>query len=392
MALTTAFARNGNRKAVPQSTADGSVSYDQGFGNLYALPPEEGGKFIDRAQFNQLMFDTTSAVISNQNSINTLNSSVNTLNTKVANIESGVATGVVNLTTNQTINGIKTFSVPPVSATNPANNNQVANKAYVDTVGNTAVKLTGAQTIQGVKTFSSIPISATQPTNANQVANKAYVDTKAGYVTRTLTIGAGGDLANLNEFRLFAVKNFANYYILSLTSDIEETESLDFNGVSFGFNTSNHTITFKKNVSFAYGNFYFGSIGLTIDTQADESIVFNNCSLLINGDLRFNDTFNSEVALSTGKLGGIALTNVNAYFGDGDAWNITTAKRHFIAILGSRVQVGNVTFNGNLASGKELFHFARQGMLMTQNSTFNNLAITGIAENVVSNKGIWFKD
>ena len=58
MALTTAFARNGNKKAVPQTTQDGSVSYDQGFGNLYALPPEEGGLFIDRAQFNQIMFDT----------------------------------------------------------------------------------------------------------------------------------------------------------------------------------------------------------------------------------------------------------------------------------------------------------------------------------------------
>lgn len=128
---------------------------------------------------------------------------------------------VVNLTGNQTIAGVKTFSSVPVSATNPTNNNQVANKAYVDTVGNTAVKLTGNQTIAGtktfsspvvvpdatatthavnlsqlntkananatvnltgnqtiagVKTFSSVPVCATKPTNANQVANKAYVD------------------------------------------------------------------------------------------------------------------------------------------------------------------------------------------------------------------------
>lgn len=74
MALTRPFAQNGDKKAVPQTTQDGSVSYDQGFGNFYALPPEEGGLFIDRAQFNQLMHDTTSAVISNQNSINTINS------------------------------------------------------------------------------------------------------------------------------------------------------------------------------------------------------------------------------------------------------------------------------------------------------------------------------
>lgn len=76
MALLTPFAQNGDKKAIPETTSDGSVSFDRGFGSFYALPPEEGGLFIDRAQFNQLMFDTTSAVISNQNSINTINSNI----------------------------------------------------------------------------------------------------------------------------------------------------------------------------------------------------------------------------------------------------------------------------------------------------------------------------
>ena len=89
---------------------------------------------------------------------------------------------VVNLTGNQTINDIKTFSVPPVSATNPTQINQVANKAYVDLVVNTkandnvVVNLTTNQTIAGVKTFSAPPVSATNPTTDNQLANKAYVD------------------------------------------------------------------------------------------------------------------------------------------------------------------------------------------------------------------------
>lgn len=261
---------------------------------------------------------------------------------------------------------------------------------------NATVNLTGDQAIAGVKTFSSVPVCAKQPTNANQVANKAYVDaiaaTKAGFVIKTLTIGSGGNIANLSEFRLYAIRNFAHYYILSLVSDIEETEALSFSGINFGFNSSNYTITFKKNVNFSYGTFYFGSIRLKIDTQLDESIVFSNCFLNINGDLTFTDTFNSEASLSTAKLGGISLVNTNAYFGDGDTWNITTAKRHFIVILGSRIQVGNVIFNGNLASGKELFYFARQGILMTQNSTFNNLTVTGIAQNAISNKGIWIKE
>ncbi|EPI2196618.1 hypothetical protein ACS4HP_000170 [Campylobacter coli] len=83
-------------------------------------------------------------------------------------------------TGDETIAGIKTFSVPPVSATNPTANNQVANKSYVDTVGNSKVALSGNQTIAGVKTFSAPPVSATNPTANNQVANKSYVDYGGG--------------------------------------------------------------------------------------------------------------------------------------------------------------------------------------------------------------------
>lgn len=81
MALTKPFAENGNKTAIPATTNDGSVSYDQGFGSFYALPPEEGGLFIDRAQFNQLMYDTTSAIISNQNSIMQINNKFSSLET-----------------------------------------------------------------------------------------------------------------------------------------------------------------------------------------------------------------------------------------------------------------------------------------------------------------------
>ncbi|EMS7388215.1 hypothetical protein WDI74_001517 [Campylobacter coli] len=133
----------------------------------------------------------------------------------IANINAQVKAKVTK-TGDETIAGVKTFSVPPVSATNPTANNQVANKSYVDTVGNSKVALSGNQTIAGVKTFSSSivipnatannhatnlgqlnskvtktgdetiagvktfsvpPVSATNPTANNQVANKSYVDT-----------------------------------------------------------------------------------------------------------------------------------------------------------------------------------------------------------------------
>ena len=92
MALTKPFAENGDKKAIPQTTSDGSLSFDRGFGSFYALPPEEGGLFIDRAQFNQLMYDTTSEILANKQSLNNLSNSTynktevnNLLNAKIDN-------------------------------------------------------------------------------------------------------------------------------------------------------------------------------------------------------------------------------------------------------------------------------------------------------------------
>ncbi|EII3652022.1 hypothetical protein LSD75_001325 [Campylobacter coli] len=83
-------------------------------------------------------------------------------------------------TGNETIAGVKTFSVPPVSATNPTANNQVANKSYVDTVGNSKVALSGNQTIAGIKTFNAAPVCSANPTEDTQLARKWYVDYGGG--------------------------------------------------------------------------------------------------------------------------------------------------------------------------------------------------------------------
>ncbi|ELZ6623229.1 hypothetical protein UXV00_001229 [Campylobacter coli] len=83
-------------------------------------------------------------------------------------------------TGDETIAGIKTFSVPPVSETNPTANNQVANKSYVDTVGNSKVAKTGDETIAGVKTFSVPPVCGANPTQDAQLARKWYVDYGGG--------------------------------------------------------------------------------------------------------------------------------------------------------------------------------------------------------------------
>ncbi|HEF9445289.1 TPA: hypothetical protein SBX49_001709 [Campylobacter coli] len=101
-----------------------------------------------------------------------INSAKTELNSKIDN--------KVTKTGNETIAGVKTFSVPPVSATNPTANNQVANKSYVDTVGNSKVALSGNQTIAGVKTFSVPPMCGANPTQDAQLARKWYVDYGGG--------------------------------------------------------------------------------------------------------------------------------------------------------------------------------------------------------------------
>ena len=115
MALTTPFAQNGDKKAIPQNTSDGSVSFDRGFGSFYALPPEEGGLFIDRAQFNQLMYDTTSAVIDNSDNITTIQgdlataqSNITTLQQKTSNLENSVSN------INNTISQVVSSDVTPI--------------------------------------------------------------------------------------------------------------------------------------------------------------------------------------------------------------------------------------------------------------------------------------
>ncbi|EAJ8453926.1 hypothetical protein BM434_09605, partial [Campylobacter coli] len=63
------------------------------------------------------------------------------------------------------------------SATNPTANNQVANKSYVDTVGNSKVALSGNQTIAGVKTFSSSIVIPNATAN-NHATNLGQLNSK----------------------------------------------------------------------------------------------------------------------------------------------------------------------------------------------------------------------
>ncbi|EDO7160766.1 hypothetical protein GIF15_08775 [Campylobacter coli] len=119
--------------------------------------------------------ETIAGVKTFSSSIVIPNATANNHATNLGQLNSKVAK-----TGDETIAGVKTFSVPPVSATNPTANNQVANKSYVDTVGNSKVALSGNQTIAGVKTFSVPPVCGANPTQDAQLARKWYVDYGGG--------------------------------------------------------------------------------------------------------------------------------------------------------------------------------------------------------------------
>ncbi|HIC5274352.1 TPA: hypothetical protein ACW5GQ_001691 [Campylobacter coli] len=123
----------------------------------------------------------------NEYDIANINAQVKAMDTKITQQINGAKTELnskidnkVTKTGDETIAGVKTFSVPPVSATNPTANNQVANKSYVDTVGNSKVALSGNQTIAGIKTFSAAPVCSANPTQDAQLARKWYVDYGGG--------------------------------------------------------------------------------------------------------------------------------------------------------------------------------------------------------------------
>lgn len=65
----------------------------------------------------------------------------------------GAGSGYVDLTNNQTVGGIKTFSSVPLCSTAPTTGNMLTNKTYVDSVAGGAVSLSGNNTWTGFNQF-----------------------------------------------------------------------------------------------------------------------------------------------------------------------------------------------------------------------------------------------
>ena len=191
MAITTPFAQNGDKKEIPQTTSDGSLSFDRGFGALYALPPEEGGLFIDREQFNQLVYQITEAILANQQSLSSLSGNVYNKGEVDAKVNAKA-----NQSTTYTKDEVNNLVNPKADKSTTYTKTEVDTKVNAKANANAVVNLTGNQTIAGIKTFSSVPVCATAPTANNHLANKAYIDS----ISRVPDYSAGVSITQNKTF------------------------------------------------------------------------------------------------------------------------------------------------------------------------------------------------
>ena len=126
-----------------------------------------------------------------------------------------VLNGYVDLTGNQTIGGVKTFSSNPISsATQSTAANALTRKDYVDGLDSANVKKTGDQTIAGVKTFSSSPIVPTPKTD--------FQATTARSTSITVNVGAGQTYTTINQ----ALEYLSGFYPLHKTTGVTATINL----------------------------------------------------------------------------------------------------------------------------------------------------------------------
>ena len=165
---TTPFANTGDREEFSINTdPSGKVSLEKGWTELYQLRPEEGGLFILRRVFNQMMKLV----------------STDTVTWKTQTFPNWIDDKGDGLPFAYPKNAIVKYTNGNTYVSLVNNNTQIptgANWKLFDTAStplDDTVKLSGNQTIAGVKTFSSSPIVPT-PTSNTQAANKTYVDSK----------------------------------------------------------------------------------------------------------------------------------------------------------------------------------------------------------------------
>ena len=319
MALTKPFAEQGEKKAISLTPdAEGTMNYQDGFGQRYSLPVRStisedgtitttGGLWIQREQFNQLMFDATSAIIENQDNITQLNqdlgnkgdltttnkdnivSAINELDSNIGDLndlttteKSNVVSAVneidsnyVRLDTEQTIPSVKTFSnvvnfgsiVNVNGEANFSDNVEMVNtptitnpKTFQDLIDNELITKAQSvskfvdfdtnQSISGLKTFTTLPQSDATPTNDKDLTTKLYVDTTLSDKIAEIgkAMGFKGIVENATDLPTDTATDGDMYYNKASSGETEDNKKgfYVFNGTAFDFIGATISMDFDK--------------------------------------------------------------------------------------------------------------------------------------------------
>ena len=319
MALTKPFAEQGEKKAISLTPdAEGTMNYQDGFGQRYSLPVKStisedgtitttGGLWIQREQFNQLMFDTTSAIIENQDNITQLNqdlgnkgdltttnkdnivSAINELDSNIGDLQdltttekSNVVSAIneidsnyVRLDTEQTIPSVKTFSnvvnfgsiVNVNGEANFSDNIEMVNtptitspKTFQDLIDNELITKAQSvskfvdfdtnQSVTGLKTFTTLPQSEATPTNDKDLTTKLYVDTTLSDKIAEIgkAMGFKGIVENATDLPTDTATDGDMYYNKATSGETEDNKKgfYVFNGTAFDFIGATISMDFDK--------------------------------------------------------------------------------------------------------------------------------------------------
>ena len=319
MALTKPFAEQGEKKAISLTPdAEGTMNYQDGFGQRYSLPVKSiisedgtitttGGLWMQREQINQLMFDTTSAIIENQDNITQLNqdlgnkgdltttnkdnivSAINELDSNIGDLndlttteKSNVVSAVneidsnyVRLDTEQTIPSVKTFSnvvnfgsiVNVNGEANFNDNVEMVNtptitnpKTFQDLIDNELITKAQSvskfvdfdtnQSISGLKTFTALPQSESTPTDDKDLTTKLYVDTTLSDKIAEIgkAMGFKGIVENATDLPTDTATDGDMYYNKASSGETEDNKKgfYVFSGTAFDFIGATISMDFDK--------------------------------------------------------------------------------------------------------------------------------------------------
>jgi hypothetical protein len=389
---------------------------------------------------SNLTGDINTRFNANESNISTHTTQINTINDTL----SGLATGssVVNLTTNQTIEGIKTFSSSPIVpdvALGDTNLQKAVNKKYIDDkidllVGsaseslNTIYELGTALTAnQGEittltnsiatkaniasPTFTGIPSAptATQGNNSTQIATTAYVDT-----------GLGGKANKSNE-TFTGTCNFENIVVSgngSIQGQLNGTGNSVIGDSSVDTLTVNSTSTFNAPVSIATGqslttpeitlngsslNSTLSSINTNIATKTTASYVdtkvATEASSRVAGDNDVLAVANAKTTLSEVQANNNTWTGTNAFNTSLPTSTITPSsstqlvtKTYVDTQVNTKTSLSSVQSNNNTWTGTNAFNTSLPTSTITPSSSTQLVTKTyadSLTTNLLANTNTW---